>query len=224
MNNDADMGPEKETALRELFERARALSDLPDTDLQIVELLSAYVRFKPDHGIAWFHFGDALRVIGRLADAEQALRRALDLAPENRRFTVYARIAMVIEKRGSPADAEKWYRLATSEAGCPGWMWCLRGSNLLSSETHALARTCFEAALKSDDADREEVFLNLALLARMQRRYDEARGYLQEALKIDPNYGAAKKALESLAGIEKTIEAAETTSRQIAGDATGETA
>ena len=78
--------------------------------------------------------------------------------------------------------------------------------------------------MKSDDADREEVFLNLALLARMQRRYDEARGYLQEALKIDPNYGAAKKALESLAGIEKTIEAAETISRQIAGDASGETA
>jgi tetratricopeptide (TPR) repeat protein len=214
MSSDEGLGGEKQAGLRGLFERARTLSDLPNTDLQIVELLSVYVRSEPYHGIAWFHFGDALRVVGRLAEAEEALRRALDLAPESKRFAVYARIAMAMGKRGSPEDSEKWYRLATSEAGCPGWLWCLRGANLLRSETHALARTCFEAALKSEDVEKDEVFLNLALLARMQRRYDQARQYLQEALQIDPNYDEAKKVLESLAGIENTIEAAEAISRK----------
>jgi tetratricopeptide (TPR) repeat protein len=193
-------------ALNELFERARALSNTPETDVHIVELLSVYVQSESQNGIAWFYLGDALRNIGRYKEGEDALLKAVSLAPDNSRFAVYARIGMLSAKRASPSEAEKWYRLATAEAGCPGWMWCLRGANLLRIEAHGLAKTCFEAALSSDDVVKEEVFLNLALLARSQRQYREARVFLQEALQIAPDYEDAKAVLESLVDIEKTIE------------------
>jgi len=203
--------------LRGIFERARALSDELDTDAHIVELLSVYVKFDSQNGIAWFHFGDALRSVGRLQEAEEALLKAVDLAPKASRFAVYARIGMVVAKRGSPSDAEKWYRVATSEAGCPGWMWCLRGANLLRTEAYRLAQSCLETALISEDVVKEEVFLNFALLERAQRHYEEARKHLNDALAIDPNYDEAKRVLQSLVGIEGTIEFAARAAEEVTG-------
>jgi len=202
------MSGEGRDGLQRIFDRARALSDKPDTDVHIVELLSVYVKFESQNGIAWFHFGDALRNVGRLEEAEEALLKAVDLAPKTSRFAVYARIGMLMAKRGSPSDAEKWYRAATSEAGCPGWMWCLRGANLLRTQAYRLAKSCLETALISEDVVKEEVYLNLALMERAQRHYEEARDHLNDALAIDPNYDDAKRLLQSLVDIEKTIEIA----------------
>jgi hypothetical protein len=52
------------------------------------------------------------------------------------------------------------------------------------------------------------VLLNLALVARAQRQYREARAFLEEALAIDAIYEDAKRVLQSLSGIEKTIDEA----------------
>lgn len=210
-------GGERRDGLQGIFERARALSDTPDTDVHIVELLSVYVKFESQNGIAWFHFGDALRCVGKLQEAEEALLKAVDLAPKATRFTVYARIGMLMAKRGSPSDAEKWYRVATSEAGCPGWMWGLRGANLLRTESYRLAKSCLETALISEDSVKEEVFLNLALMERAQRHYEEARKHLNDALAIDPNFDEAKRVLQSLVGIEETIEIAALAAEELTG-------
>ncbi len=203
--------------LQRIFDRARALSDKPDTDVHIVELLSVYVKFESQNGIAWFHFGDALRNVGRLEEAEEALLKAVDLAPKTSRFAVYARIGMLMAKRGSPSDAEKWYRAATSEAGCPGWMWCLRGANLLRTQAYRLAKSCLETALISEDVVKEEVYLNLALMERAQRQYEQARKHLNDALAIDPNYDDAKRLLQSLVDIEKSIEIAARVAEELTG-------
>ena len=197
---------EARAGLERLFERARALRDDPDTDVHIVELLSVFVKFEPHRGAAWFHLGDALRTVGRLREAEEALLTAADLASGSHRFSVYARIGMLMTDRGSPSDAEKWFRVATSEPGCPGWVWVLRGENLLRGESYRLAKSCLETALISEDSDKDEVFLNLGLLERAQRRYEEARKHANDALAIDPNYVDAKRLLQSLVGIEETIE------------------
>jgi len=117
--NMAEDLPGTQRALHDLFERVRALAEAPDTDVQIAELLSVYVRFEPGKGMAWFYLGDALRSIGRYQEGEAALLKAVSLAPDTARFGVYARIGMLAAQRWSAAEAEKWYRLATSEAGFP---------------------------------------------------------------------------------------------------------
>src|SRR4051812_10490117 len=106
-SDNPELNGMQRAALDELLTRARALSDMPETDVHIVELLSVYVRFDSQKGIAWFHLGDALRNIGRLKEGEDALLRAVSLAPSTSRFAVYARIGMVAAKRSSPSDAEK---------------------------------------------------------------------------------------------------------------------
>jgi Tfp pilus assembly protein PilF len=71
---------------------------------------------------------------------------------------------------------------------------------------------------KSEDVVREEVLLNLALMARAQQRYADAREFLQEALTIDPQYEDAKAVMASLADVERTITDAAAVVAQLSGD------
>jgi tetratricopeptide (TPR) repeat protein len=207
-----------ERSADELFERARALGDVHGTDTHMIELLSTYVRFVPDNGRAWYYLGDALRVVGRFKEGEDALLKAVALAPDSVKYTLYARLGMIATKRSSPAEAEKWFRMATATTLCPGWVWTLRGANLLRLEDYALAKTCLETAVASEDVVEEEVFLNLALMARAQRRYAEAREYLQRALAKDASYADAKTVLASLSDIENTVELANSIAIDLASD------
>jgi tetratricopeptide (TPR) repeat protein len=166
----------------------------------MAELFEALVRVNPDDGMAWFSLGDALRSIGRLKEAEEALLTARELAPKSHRFTVDARLGMVVAKSGSPADAEKWFRLATSDSECPGWVWVLRAANLIRKESTKLARECLKAAKLRDEVDLEEVLLNEALIERCEGNYEAAARCAEDALKIDPNYEPAQELLVSIRG------------------------
>jgi tetratricopeptide (TPR) repeat protein len=204
-------GPER------IFQRALAIMDDPDTDVHIVELLSVYVKLEAHRGVAWLYLGDALRTVRRLQEAEEALLKAADLAPSSHIFEVYARVGMLMRDRGAPSEAEKWYRAATSAAECPGWVWSLRGANLSRAESYRLAKSCLETALITEDVDRDEVLLNLGLIERAQRRYAEARKHANDALAIDPNNDGAKRLLQSLVGIEETIEFAACAANEVSG-------
>lgn len=170
---------------------------------RVAELLRVYVSVVSDNGLAWFQYGDSLRSIGRYREAEQALLTARDLAPKTRRFAVEARLGMWCSKRDSAQQAEKWFRLATADSGCPGWVWCLRGANLLRMESVRLARDCLKAALAREDVDREEALLNLGLAARRMREYDDAARYAKEALEIDSDYLPARELLDSIEGAKQ---------------------
>jgi tetratricopeptide (TPR) repeat protein len=186
-------------------------------DVHIVELLSVYVKFEPRSRAAWYYLGDALLTIGRLQEAEEALLKAADLAPNSRTFPAYARLGLLMTERGSPSEVEKWFRAATSAALCPGWVWSLRGANLYRGGSYELSKSCLETALITADVEKEEVFLNLGLLARVQRRYEEARKHANDALAINPNYDKAKELLQSLVGIEETIEFAARATKEVTG-------
>jgi tetratricopeptide (TPR) repeat protein len=176
---------------------------------RVAEWLSAYVESFPEDGLAWFQYGDSLRVLGRYHDAERALLRARDMAPEARRFVVDARLGMLFSKSGARAEAEKWFRLATSDGDSAGWMWCLRGANLLHMESIDAAKECLRTALGCKDVDREEVLLNLGLAARAVGEYDEAARLANEALDVDPSYQPARELLDSVQGAEHAREQVE---------------
>lgn len=186
-----------------LLRLAQEAYEQSESSARVVELLRVYVSVVPENGLAWFQYGDSLRSIGRLREAEQALLTARDLAPPARRFAVEARLAMLFSKRDSPRQAERWFRIATSDSGCPGWVWCLRGSNLLRIESIRLAQDCFKTALARGEVDREEVLLNLGLAARCVGEYDDATRCAKEALEIDPDYLPAKELLDSIKGAKQ---------------------
>ena len=154
----------------------------------------------PSDGLAWLNRGDSLRSIGRFREAEAALLTARELAPKRHLFVVDARLGMLFSESGSPAEAEKWFRLSTSSSECPGWVWLLRAVNLLRMESGKLARECLNAARLRGEVDQEEVLLNEALVDRYLGNYEEAARGAEEALKLDPNYQPAKDLLASLRG------------------------
>ena len=88
---------------------------------------------------------------------------------------------------------------------------------MLRTQAYRLAKSCLETALISEDVVKEEVYLNLALMERAQRHYEEARKHLNDALAIDPNYDDAKRLLRSLVDIEQTIEIAARVAEELTG-------
>jgi tetratricopeptide (TPR) repeat protein len=186
--------------LEQLRQRAQSSLENSGPSAETAELFEVLVRVDPDDGLAWFNLGDALRSIGRLKEADEALLTARELAPKSHRFTVDARLGMVVSKSGSPADAEKWFRLATSDGECPGWVWVLRAANLIRKESTKLARECLKTAKLRDEVDLQEVLLNEALIELCDGNYEAAARCADEALKIDSNYEPAKELLVAVRG------------------------
>src|SRR5687767_3451685 len=77
--------------LDEIYDQAKAAYDHGREPVAL-ELLSTYVRLRPDHSYAWYILGDSLRVVGLVHEAERALLRGLELAPDDVKWTVRARI------------------------------------------------------------------------------------------------------------------------------------
>jgi len=79
--------------------------------------------------------------------------KAVSLAPDTARFgSGMPRIGISAAKRWSAAEGGKVVSLATSEAGLPRVDLVLtRCKHCYGMETYGLAKTCLDAALKSDD-------------------------------------------------------------------------
>ena len=60
------------------------------------------------------------------------------------------------------------------------------------------AETAHRAAIRCSQGCRDEAYLNLGLVLRAQERHDEAATCFEQALKLDPKYVAARKALRDV--------------------------
>jgi tetratricopeptide (TPR) repeat protein len=172
------------------------------------ELLSVYLRHRPRHSFAWYLFGDSQRILGLNEEAERALNRAMELAPEKRAWKVHANFARLYESLGRRSDAESHFAIAAADAegGQIGWVWILRGSNLALQGMLREAEACHRTAILSADVDLDEAHFNLGLVLRAQGRYTEARKAFESALGITPDYIEAHDALCSVDGIENAME------------------
>ncbi len=60
------------------------------------------------------------------------------------------------------------------------------------------AETAHRAAIRCTQGCRDKAYLNLGLVLRAQERYEEAATCFEQALKLDPKYVAARKALRDV--------------------------
>ncbi len=193
--------------LDELFKLAKEAFSDDDRSLYIVEILSEYLKYRPNHGYAWTLYGESLGVIERYSEALDALKRALDLCPQNRLHLVLSRIAFICGKCLSPSEAESWYSRAIESAGPKpeGWILVLRGANLRLLEKYEEAESSLKMAVDLDTEEKAEAYVNLALLRRAQGRYEEAGEYSEKALQIEPDSEDAQKILRSLELVKTAI-------------------
>ncbi|MEK8020581.1 MAG: tetratricopeptide repeat protein [Candidatus Parabeggiatoa sp.] len=200
---------QSEQDLDEIYHSAREQFDKSDCEIHVVELLGPYLKKRPKHGPAWLLYGDALRIIGRAKQAMDALLTALELAPETEKSYIYGRIGLLCQTYHSPAEAEKWYKRATENESKPvAWLWILRGSNLAALEEYEKSLNCLQKASRLKSEERDEAFLNMALVLRAKGQYSPAIEALKQALEINPSYQEAQSVLNGLIGIEQTIEKA----------------
>jgi TPR repeat protein len=195
------------TYLDEIFSLSDKEADNDHRAAHVVELLQPYLRLRPNHGRAWFIYGECLRIVGRSQEAMDALLKALEFAPEQIKSNIFGRIGFLCRQHISPMTAEKWFKQATENTQKTiGWAWILRGANLAIMGEYEKALDCYQEALNLEDIDRDEVFLNMGLVLRAMKRYNEARLAFQEALKLNPTYQEAQWNLEGLLDIEETLQ------------------
>ena len=78
-------------------------------------------------------YGECLRLVGRIEEAMNVMLDSLQLAPQEKQPHIYGRIGFLCSKHRSPREAETWYKLGTESAFCfEGWVWLLRGVNLVT--------------------------------------------------------------------------------------------
>lgn len=172
----------------------------------VIELLSAYLQYRPSDSASWIHLGCSLTALGLKDEAEHALLTALDLTPDN--AFIYARLGMLYKDVGSHEEAERWFSKACQdqEFGKRGWVWIMRGGNLAVTNQLSAAEQCHRHALVcGEHVDRDEAFLNLGYVLRAKGQYAEAAEAFRAALAITPDYASAVEALNYLIGIDEAI-------------------
>jgi tetratricopeptide (TPR) repeat protein len=202
--------PNQEELLDQI--RATAIAAVnEDREAAAVELLHAYLKHRPGDGYMWFRFGNALRLIGLVHEAEHALLTALETAESKHSGWILRELALVQTHSGRLAEAEQSFAQACNdpEVAAHGATWILRGANLASATQLQAAEDCHRRALTFHDenVDRDEAYLNLGYVLRAQGRYAEAAEAFQHALEITPDYPLALEPRASLAGIDDAIAA-----------------
>jgi tetratricopeptide (TPR) repeat protein len=131
----------------------------------------------------------ALRVRGRLDDAERVLRRAAALAPAE--SGVYVNLGNVALDRGRLDEAERWYREALGRDRKDANAWYDLAILLAREGRTADAMAAYRAAIASDPA-LTSARVNLALLQGGEGDAGAALATLDEAIARDPGSVSAR--------------------------------
>jgi tetratricopeptide (TPR) repeat protein len=191
--------------LKRIHEKLKELSAIPDGEPHVIVLLAEYVRRHPEDLAAVSAYGDALRIVGRSANAARVLQDAFERAKKaSAKSSMAIRIAMTLEPAAAE-EAEKWYAVAAElDRNLPGWAWILRGANLARIERFEAAIDCYGRALKSKEVDRDEALKNMALTYRALGDYDTAITYVKRALLARPNDQDLERLQAGLENLEST--------------------
>jgi tetratricopeptide (TPR) repeat protein len=177
--------------------------------------LEQCLRFDPLDGYAWLVLSDAYKAIMKYGDCVNALDRALEHAPESRRWYVEFRMASVLVEQGRLQDAEQWFASACTadEANRHRWTFILRASNLLHLGEYARAENLLrQAVLIEGDTDEldelDEAHHTLGQALMLQGKYEAAEEEFKRAAALEPSSAPTQMALKALQGVDRAIEIA----------------
>jgi tetratricopeptide (TPR) repeat protein len=175
--------------------RAAYKADLPALTVARARVL---LKERPECGPAWKVLGSALVDLARHSEGEEALKQAISLCPPEKLWIPLSEMGHLHKARGDYKRAAVWYRQAIEAMPEEASGYIYLGGVLAKAGQLDLAEAAHRAATRCKDGCRDEAFLNLGLVLRAQERYEEAAECLEHALKLDPKYTAAKKALRDV--------------------------
>jgi tetratricopeptide (TPR) repeat protein len=137
----------------------------------------------------WRKLGVALAESGQLAEAEQALRRALQMAPNVAQ--IHFNLAVTLEQQVRLDDAARSYRRALALEPNHADAWLNLGNVLMDLDHLAEAIASYRQVLtfRPDDAN---AYCNLWLAVDRQGNHSGAIEFLRRSLELDPNNAKAR--------------------------------
>ncbi|PQO47662.1 tetratricopeptide repeat protein [Blastopirellula marina] len=182
------------------------LRDLHRRD-QLLPLIAAIraSAVASQHAECQFRLGDALRQIGRSADAQESLQTAIGQATGDLRFNAQVSLALLQRDAGQFAASEQTLaQIAAERMPLPGWFWVIRASAAANQEQFAAAIDFLHVAEASDDVDLDEVYLNLAYAYRALEETEESAAYAAKVLALNSDLSAAARQILITLGVDQS--------------------
>jgi tetratricopeptide (TPR) repeat protein len=184
-------------SIRSRYQRLQRFSDGPFPALTIRygrRILADY----PEYGPAWMLVGIALVELARYEEAEQAFAKAMEHCPREKRQLPLAHMGHLFKEAGDYDQAAEWYRKAIeADPGDATYLIYLGGVLAKQGRFHE-AEEAHRAAIECPEGCIDEAYLNLGFVLRARERFREAADCFREAIRLDPEYRAARCALRDV--------------------------
>jgi tetratricopeptide (TPR) repeat protein len=152
-----------------------------------VELGHRYCRRYWQHAAAWLFYGRALTEAARYAEAREAMSRALELAPPERRATILAQRGHTEALAGDFASAEAWYRQAFDAAEIDDEERLYLGEILFRQGRLKEAEVSLRTVTAAWNESLGEAWHLLGEVLASQERYAEALDCFERAVESAPD-------------------------------------
>ncbi len=178
-----------------------------DLNACVIELAEDYLKDFPKSQGAWDMYSLALYRTDKFKAAGKACRKAIELLDEpnkqERLSWLLLRLGHIFEDLGKFPKAIEWYAKAHSENPAEATFLIYQGRMLLRIEKFDEAAEVFQKATKCKEGCIDEAFYNLGVTHLIQKKYQKAVLYFEEAIEIDPKYKEAKQQLKD---VKKVLE------------------
>ena len=164
----------------------------------VIELAQVYLCEFPEDGLVWLDLGDALLAFGRYKEARVALLRAVKYMRPEHLDLPYSYMGHIYKSRGDYRKAAEWYRKAVGAAPGEAGNHIYLGSALLHAGKLTAAERSFRKALECKDGPVDEAYYNLGVTLCGQAKYKAALVCFEKALRLDPKYKLAKRAIKDM--------------------------
>ena len=159
------------------------------------EVCLARLSEHPQCGPTLISLGNALADMGQYEEAEKLLQDALENCPERLSHLVQRALGELYKSQQRWVEAEHAFQAAmigreddATSYIYLGTCYALQGRLDEAEAQHRRGTECGEGCI-------DEAWLNLGLVLRARRRYEEAESCFEQALEMDPEYRAAARAL-----------------------------
>jgi tetratricopeptide (TPR) repeat protein len=142
--------------------------------------------------------GTSLVEVARYEEAEQAFAKAIEYCPPEKLQYPYSQLGHLFDRAGDLKQAVAWHSRAIESAPDDATFRIFLGAVLAKQGCFTKAEEACRTAIVCSEGCIDEAYLNLGLVLRARERFEEAADCFREALRLDPDYRAARRALRDV--------------------------